>query len=308
MESVYREALRVSLAEVHAQVGGGFDDWFANWDFCLVTSVRLDLSAIHPDQLVPEKLDDLFRLAMERLDAQGAALRRNSLSLRLECRAMPDALLSELNRRLPERLDEEFRVLIVKVEYDEGWKQAQLIFQRYANAALVRLDETTQRIDRKTDALPRIAEDMAAAREDTAALRKMVEGSLNAAVQEGRVTEQQLEAMDAEIARLAEELCKLQEQLVARASEPAEVKLSNLLAFGDLAGAVRLKAEQVETRRGEAEKLPRDLFELGTIHELRLIGLRRSSPFAKPGGFIATRNTASGMPTTRSVRTIFWRQ
>jgi tetratricopeptide (TPR) repeat protein len=144
-----------------------------------------------------------------------------------------------------------------------------LIFQRYANAALVRLDETTQRIDRKTDALPRIAEDMAAAREDTAALRKMVEGFLNAAVQEGRVTEQQLEARDAEIARLAEELRKLQEQLVARASEPTEVKLSNLLAFGDLAGAVRLKTEQVETRRSEAEKLPRDLFELGTIHELR---------------------------------------
>jgi hypothetical protein len=55
---------------------------------------------------------------------------------------MPDALLSELNHRLPKRLDEKFRDLLVKLEYDESWKRAQLIFQRYANATLVLLDET----------------------------------------------------------------------------------------------------------------------------------------------------------------------
>src|SRR5664280_3418439 len=262
LESAYRDALRLSLAEVHSHFSGGFDDWFANWNFCLAASVPLDLLPIHPDQLVPEKLDDLFRLTLERLDAQGAAMRQKSLSLKLECRAVPEALLSELNSRLPERLEENFRALIVKPEYEEGWKQAQLIFQGYANAALGRIDEATQKIDRKTDVLPQVAE-------DTAAIRKMLERSFKIAVQEGRVTERQLKDKDAEIARLAEDLRKLQEQLATRASEPAEARLSDLLAAGNLAGALRLKAQQVETRRSEAGKLPRDLFELGTVHELR---------------------------------------
>lgn len=105
LESAYRDALRLSLAEVHSHFSGGFDDWFANWNFCLAASVPLDLLLIHPDQLVPEKLDDLFRLTLERLDAQGAAMRQKSLSLKLECRAVPEALLSELNSQLPERLE-----------------------------------------------------------------------------------------------------------------------------------------------------------------------------------------------------------
>src|SRR5271157_6383535 len=269
LESVYRDALRLSLAEVHSHVRDGFDDWFANWNFCLAASVPLDLLPIHSDQLVPEKLDDLFRLTLERLDAQGAAMRQKSLSLKLECRAVPEALLSELNNRLPQLLEENFRAIIVKPEYEEGWKQAQLIFQGYANAALGRIDETTQKIDRKTDVLPRMAEDTAATREELAKLLKIAGAFFNSNVKEGRVTEQQLKDKDAEITRLAEELRKLQEQLATRASEPAEARLSSLLAAGDLAGAVRLKTQQVETRRSEAEKLPRDLFELGTIHELR---------------------------------------
>src|ERR1035438_6813029 len=104
LASAYRDALRLSLAEVHSHFSGGFDDWFANWNFCLAASVPLDLLPIHADQLVPEKLDDLFRLTLERLDAQGAAMRQESLSLKLECRAVPEALLSELNSQLPECL------------------------------------------------------------------------------------------------------------------------------------------------------------------------------------------------------------
>src|SRR5271157_6105274 len=38
LESVYRDALRLSLAEVHSHVRDGFDDWFANWNFCLAAS------------------------------------------------------------------------------------------------------------------------------------------------------------------------------------------------------------------------------------------------------------------------------
>src|ERR1017187_6369283 len=269
LESAYRDALRLSLAEVHSHFSGGFDDWFANWNVCLAASVPLDLLPIHADQLVPEKLDDLFRLTLERLDAQGAAMRQKSLSLKLECRAVPEALLSELNSQLPECLAKNFRAIIVQPEYEEAWKQSQLILQGYANAALGRIDETTQKIDRKTDVLPQVVEDTAATREGVAKLLKIAEAVFNSNEKEGRVTEQQLKDKDAEIARLAEDLRKLQEQLATRASEPAEARLSDLLAAGNLAGALRLKTQQVETRRSEAEKLPRDLFELGTIHELR---------------------------------------
>jgi hypothetical protein len=116
LENVYREALRLSLAEIHERGSVGFDDWFANWDFCLVASVPLNLSPVNPEQLVPAKLDDLFRLTLERLDAQGTALRQESLSLSLKCRGLPPLLLSELNNRLPGRLEENFRALIIKPE------------------------------------------------------------------------------------------------------------------------------------------------------------------------------------------------
>jgi hypothetical protein len=84
LEGVYREALRLSLSEIHEQTRwDGFDDWFANWENCLARAARLDLSSITPDQLVPARLDGLFRFTMERLDAQGTAMRQKSLSLRI---------------------------------------------------------------------------------------------------------------------------------------------------------------------------------------------------------------------------------
>lgn len=74
LEGVYREALRLSLSDIHAQVRwDGFDDWFANWEICLADSAPLPLSSLTSDQLVLERLDGLFRLTMERLAAQGAA-------------------------------------------------------------------------------------------------------------------------------------------------------------------------------------------------------------------------------------------
>jgi hypothetical protein len=171
LESVYRESLRLSLTEVHRYIGSGFDDWFANWNSCLAASARLNLSSVHPDQFLPTKIDDLFRLTLERLDAQGTALRQGSLSLELNCRVLPAALLSQLKRRLPLLLGDNFRALVLKPEYEQAWKQVQLIFQDYADTALGRMDDTTQRIDRKTDVLPQIAADMAA-------FRKMAEGFL----------------------------------------------------------------------------------------------------------------------------------
>ena len=97
----------------------------------------------------------------------------------------------------------------------------------------------------------------------------MVQRQYEMALREGKIESEQLQAKNAEIARLAEELRKLQVQLAARASEPGEAELSQMLAAGDFDGALQLKTKQLAARRREAEKLPRDLFELGTIYELR---------------------------------------
>src|SRR5215469_6273306 len=129
LEGVYREVLRQSLAEVRANAPQGFNDWFDNWDLCLKAHVALDLPPTHRGQLVPENLDALFITTLERLDAQGAAIQQGGLSIQLQCRTIPAQLLSELNSHLPRRLEETIRVVLVKPEYEQGWKQAQLIFQ-----------------------------------------------------------------------------------------------------------------------------------------------------------------------------------
>ena len=109
-----------------------------------------------------------------------------------------------------------------------------------------------------------------ATREDLdAATRKILEGFYDAARKEGRIPPQELKAKEEEITRLTGELRKLQQQLAARSSEPPEAELSSLLKAGDLDAALRLKSQQVQARRKESGKLPRDLYELGTIHELR---------------------------------------
>lgn len=142
IQGAYRQALRKSLQEVYAQIRwGGVDDWFANWEICLAADVPLNLSAIEPGQLVPEKLNSLFQHTMERLDAQGDAIRRKDVSLNLQCRSMPDALFSELTARLPYRLEANFSALILTPEYDQAWKETQLLFQQFAQVALQRIQQ-----------------------------------------------------------------------------------------------------------------------------------------------------------------------
>jgi len=89
------------------------------------------------------------------------------------------------------------------------------------------------------------------------------------AVKEGLIAKLDVQKFQAEMARQAEEMRKLQEQLAARSSKPPEAQLAKLLQARNLDGALRLKSKQVEDRRKDAANLPRDLFELGTIHELR---------------------------------------
>ncbi len=200
---------------------------------------------------------------MESLDAQGAAIQQKSVSLNLATRTLPEALLSILTAQLPDRLPANFRALIVQDAYEEAWKQQQLAFQDFAASTLKRVDETTQNIDRKTDVALSLLE------------------RLDKAVGEGLVPLSQYDAAKTEISRLTTELQKLQETVAARESEPAEVKLSKLLAANDFAGALELKSQQVDARTREAEKLPRDLFELGTLYELNFDWLNALSAYRK---------------------------
>jgi hypothetical protein len=49
LEGVYREALRLSLNEIHARAPNDrFDDWFTNWETCLGSSYPLNLTRILP--------------------------------------------------------------------------------------------------------------------------------------------------------------------------------------------------------------------------------------------------------------------
>ncbi len=202
IEEAYRNALLLSLADIQQESESiEFSDWFTNWNTSLKSPAPLNLKPIQPEQLAPEKLDSLFRLTMESLDAQGKAIRQKSTSLNLATRTMPEALLSILTAQLPDRLPANFRELIVQDAYEEAWKQQQLAFQDFAVSTL-------RSIDRKTDVLPQVADDAATA-------VKLLEG-LTKAMAEGRIPSQQLSDKDAEIARLTAELKKLQESLAVR--------------------------------------------------------------------------------------------
>ena len=168
-----------------------------------------------------------------------------------QVRPLPDPLISELTAHLPDLLQKYFRTLIVKSENDQAWKQTQLLFQDFSKAALGRIED-------KTEAILSSLND-----------RKILEDELFRALRERRLAQENEQTARAELAALTIEFKKLREQVARQASEPGVTALSHLLAAGDLEGAVRVKAEQVDARRGEVEKLARDWFELGVIHELR---------------------------------------
>jgi hypothetical protein len=168
-------------------------------------------------------------------------------------RAIPRALLSELSNRLPVLLQESFGEIIVEPENDRAWKQTQLIFQDFTSAAL-------ERIDKNAKFIPQLAD-------DAAATRKLIEGEFIRALEQGRIARAQEREARAQIETLTAELQRLQERATERQAEPGGTALSDLLKAGDLDGALRMKTEQVEARRGEVDKPARDLFELGTIHE-----------------------------------------
>jgi tetratricopeptide (TPR) repeat protein len=163
LERLCRETLRICLLDIHTGIGlEGLDDWFANWEICLAGASRLKLPPVEPEQLDAEKIDDLFLVTMERLDAQGLAMRRGSLSLTLQTRTLPNVLVSRLKERLPQLFQANFYKLIVAPEGEQAWKESQLLFQDFAKAVLFRLDQ-------KLHLIPRIADDTSTIREMLAA-------------------------------------------------------------------------------------------------------------------------------------------
>src|SRR5437899_676270 len=177
--AVYCEALRLALRDICSRVSAkGFADWFDNWDRCLAGHVAVDFSEFKMEQVAAHTFDGHFRRVMELLDGQGAAMLQNDLSLNIKCRSMPDALLTELNARLPGPLEKYFRRLILAPKYEQAWKEKLVVFEKSANNAMEQIDKTTQEINRKTDVLlDRVA---------------VLEQSLKAALQEGRVSPQQV--------------------------------------------------------------------------------------------------------------------
>jgi len=263
LESVVREALRRGLTDIRPQVLA-YGDWFVNWEIGLSAQQPLDLLDVVQDQFAPGKLslidptstvsalNGLFCRVMERLDGEGAALKRTTLSITPPFRTMPPELFAQLAARLPGPLQAHFRRLISETGNDRAWKEGELRFRDHLATLVARVAVTTDRIDDKTD---RILE--------------ILESRLVQAETEGRMAKHGLETAHADLKKLAEAYRKLQRQVAARAPDPGDADLFKLLATGDLDGALRLKTQMVERRRGEAEKLARDLFEVGIIQEFR---------------------------------------
>lgn len=247
LETASRETLRLSLKQIHEQADSDFDDWFANWDLCLkMTTVALALPSIQPDQLTPNTLDNLFRNTLERLDAQGTAIRKQSQSIGLRCREIPNDLLSELNQQLPQLLETNFSALIVKPEYEQAWKGAEQQFQEIAAKLLDSVKKDTTQL-------------VAGQNISNEKLDELLRRTIASAENDKRIDHVEARALRAEAA----EKDWKQKYLELAKSDPP---LQELLSVGDLAAAARKKAKQIEMQSGV---LAKNYFELGTIHELR---------------------------------------
>lgn len=155
LEAAYRDTLRISLIAIRPAYGLGYEDWFANWDLALSTPGPLHLPSIQPNELKPEKIREIIRRTLEDLDAQGDQFRRKSFSFNQTRRTIPAPLFSDIEKHLPQRLQENFRILIATSDYEAAWREAQTAFSALALASLKRIKETILNISRKPTSSPR---------------------------------------------------------------------------------------------------------------------------------------------------------
>lgn len=257
LESVYRTALASSLKAVQPQAEGAYADWFDHWATCLASEETLRLAGLEATPRSAEDATLLIDRVLVRLDAQGAAIAKKSMSLNLiERSPLPAPLGAMLRDSLPEKLTESFRVLIVSDRYAAAWRELQL-------AAGEQLETLARSIK----------DDTATIRSDTAAIR-----ADNAAVLSGLAGVEETLRRLAEIAVAKGDLTAAEARARTAESEAAEWKrkylellaqnpsLHQLLASGNLEAAAEAKQQQISRQRGEQA---RNLYELGRIQELR---------------------------------------
>jgi tetratricopeptide (TPR) repeat protein len=286
LEALYRESLRESLAALRPSstavvpaadsISSTYIDWFDHWNLSLQSGVPLQLEPLRPGDLTPASLDGLFAGTLERLDAQGAAIASKSTSILLQTRPIPPELLTVLQSRLPGKFHDSFSSLLVTEKYQQAWNQAELAFRGWLQDTLARIDARTENIDRKTDLLPGMSEKLdqltrmlagqQAVNED---FSRRLGQSLNRDKSDGVAGGLNVAQLVEESKRQAALIEQLQKQLAARASEPGDVEFARLLRDQDYDAALKLKSSQVEARAAEASKLARDLYELGSVHDLR---------------------------------------
>ena len=283
LEDIYRRAVQLSLLSLRPPASkekqrkksdAAEYDWFEYWDIALKSGIPFSAAGIKLPKNGAEA-DESFTAAMEILAAQGAKRHRSDISLTLETESLPEELFHELKAALPGKLDHFFNSLLVKDENTSAYKEHDLVFKQQFLASFARLEQKVD--DVKTD-ITAVREEQAVQgrrqvedSEKLDAILKMLGGRFDAGIEAGTVPESALAERDALIARQAEELETLRKQFAARASEPArsepnDAELSKALADGDLDAALRLKTDQVKHSTSAAA---RDLYELGTIHELR---------------------------------------
>jgi len=253
LEAAYREALRLSLATLHPQMGRDYQDWFEHWELCLKVKEILRLDDVGADQLALTKIDSVLHRTMVRLDAQGAMLRRNQPSRTLVERKMPKELDAALTLYLPELFDDSFKTLIVSDEYEVAWRQVQLRFQEYVSSSVISIKADTTAIRADTSVL------VSGVTLTNEKLDQLLVMAIQRAEEGERIGRAEARALKAE----GESEEWKRKYLDAAKDDPP---LEALLETGDLDEAA-LKTEE-QLKRHDQEKV-KTYIKLGRIHELR---------------------------------------
>lgn len=151
LAALYREAFRLSLAQIHPECDTAFGDWFSRWDISLSASVPLNLEGIKNDQLDLEGIEILFRHMLERLYVQGVAIQREGKSIPLNTGPIPGALVAEIKNLLPQRFKQNFDELLRTPEYSQAWIEAQQQFQATVANLLMSVKLDTSQIKSGVD-------------------------------------------------------------------------------------------------------------------------------------------------------------
>jgi tetratricopeptide (TPR) repeat protein len=250
LESLYRDSLRLSLDSIRAHLDPGLSDsadWFVNWKTCLTAGMPLDLPALQPGELVSANLDHLFCRTMERLDAQGNAIRLRATSINLVERTLPESLLAVLSLQLPERLNQTFAALVVTPAYEQAWKQISFTMLKGLQQDNKQILTGLAAANEKLDALGT----------DLQAVRANAEAS---AVKDQLLLITQTQLVQ-EIASKEDWRQKYLDLLAS--SGPT---LQDFLARGDLAGAAQFTQQKIEKEKATQAQ---NYFDYGSVQELQ---------------------------------------